>query len=45
MGASAAAFDAALAAILARHCPDGVVHLQVGAGLIWGEPRAVAAHQ
>ena len=45
MGASAAAFDSALAAILARHCPDGVVHLQVGAGLIWGEPRSVAAAQ
>jgi hypothetical protein len=45
MGASAAAFDAALAAILAPHCPDGVVHLKVGAGLIWGEPRGVAADQ
>lgn len=43
MGASAAAFDAALAAILAPYCPDGVVRLQVGAGLIWGEPRGVAA--
>lgn len=45
MGASAAAFDATLAAILDRHCPDGVVRLQVGAGLIWGEPRGVAADQ
>jgi ADP-ribose pyrophosphatase YjhB (NUDIX family) len=38
MGAAAAAFDAALAAILAPYCPDGMVHLRVGAGLIWGEP-------
>lgn len=43
MGASASAFDAALAAILARYCPDGVVRLQVGAELIWGEPRGVAS--
>lgn len=40
MGADAAPFDAALAAILAPHCPDGLVRLQVGAGLIWGEPLA-----
>jgi hypothetical protein len=43
MGVSASAFDSALAAILAHHRPDGVVHLQVGAGLIWGAPCGVAA--
>jgi hypothetical protein len=41
MGPEAAAFDAALAALLAPHCPDGLVHLQVGARLIWGEPLAL----
>jgi 8-oxo-dGTP pyrophosphatase MutT (NUDIX family)/SAM-dependent methyltransferase len=40
MGDSASEFDAALVAILARHCPDGLVRLQVGARLIWGTPLA-----
>jgi hypothetical protein len=40
MGVTAAAFDAALKVVLAPYCPDGMVHLQVGAGLIWGIPLA-----
>jgi hypothetical protein len=44
MGDSASKF-AALAAILARHCPDGLVRLQVGARLIWGTPLAPEEQQ
>jgi hypothetical protein len=45
MGDSASKFDAALAAILARHCPAGLVRLQVGARLIWGTPLAPEEQQ
>lgn len=38
MGSNAELFDQALATLLAPHCPDGPVRLQVGAGLIWGVP-------
>jgi SAM-dependent methyltransferase len=37
MGAEAArAFDDALTELVARHCPDGRVRLEVGARLVWG---------
>lgn len=42
LGTDAHAFDAALATALKPHCPDGLVRLQVGATLIWGEPLAPA---
>lgn len=34
----AEAFDAEVAAVLARHCPDGVVRAKARANLVWGEP-------
>ncbi len=36
--AEASAFDRASAAAVAPYCPEGVVHLDVAAEVVWGEP-------
>lgn len=38
----APAFDAEAAAVLAPHCPDGLVRRRLGAHIVWGRPRARA---
>jgi SAM-dependent methyltransferase len=38
MGPAAEALDRELRAVLQRHCPDGVVRLQVAAEVLWGRP-------
>jgi len=38
--ADASAFDAAVAALLAPHAPDGVLALRIAAQLHWGHPQA-----
>jgi hypothetical protein len=40
--ADAAAFDAAVAALLAPHAPDGEVALRIAATLCWGRPLTPA---
>lgn len=41
MGAGAAAFDAEVRALVAAHCPDGVVRLELVSPITWGRPQAV----
>jgi SAM-dependent methyltransferase len=40
---AAAAFDADMRAVVAPFCPDGIVHLQVSANMVWGLPQSPAA--
>ncbi|MGC4083198.1 MAG: class I SAM-dependent methyltransferase [Vicinamibacterales bacterium] len=37
---AASAFDAAVVAMAAPHCPDGCVHGAIAATVVWGTPRA-----
>lgn len=43
MGADAvAAFDEGVTRLLERHCPDGVVHLEITGHVVWGDPAPLS---